>query len=223
MASNMEKEQLRKLITVNSFHGSDNFYFKNPPKIGTVNGIDAYCTFFYSHYDEYFVFAIAWEGEGNTFHYLQEKDMLPLHEFHFKNLSEDGKNFFPDVYNVDINQNYWKLILASTEEQDNIDYNAKYTKLYDRQRELQYEFQTLRDSKDGYDRYDEKTYIEEFPKRLGLIEYDLLTDRYVNLKPDVKKEEEYQIKLSYTKEEILKEMFREKKSNDNIMRILKGL
>ncbi len=229
MASNIEKEQLRKLITVNTFNGSDSFYFKNPPKVGTVNGIDAYCTFFYSHYDEYFVFAIAWEGTENTFHYLQEKDMLPLHEFHFRNLTDDGKDFFPDVDNVDINTNYWKLILASTKEQENINYNDKYTKLYDRQRQLQYYFQNRKDILNDkyevviYNRYDKKTYIEEFPQRLELIEYDLLTNRYVNLKPDVKKEEEYAIKLEYTKEEILKECVREKKMSDAMMRLLKGL
>ncbi len=218
----MAKDELRKLITVFTFKGSDKFYFKNPPKVGTVNGKDAYCVFYYSHHDEYFVFAIAWEGTGFDFHYLNEHEMTPTHDFHFQTLNESGK-FVPAVHVVDMLPSYWELILASTQEQENIDYNEKYTKLYDRQRELQYKFQRLRDGENGYNRYDEKTYIEEFPQRLELNEYDLLHDRYVNLKPKVKKEEELEAKKLYTKEEILKDMVHEKEMNDRMMEILNSL
>lgn len=213
------KNALRNLITVNTSKGSDKFYFKNPAKVGTVNGVDAYCVFYYSHYDEYMVYAIAWKGGKYSFHYLQESDMLPTYEFHFRTLNDSGQ-FIPAIDIVDIDSNYLDVIYNATQEEENISYNTKYSALYDRQRHLQYNFQKLRHGVNGYNRYDEETYLSEFPKRLELSEYKLLHERYVNLKPNVKAEEELELQKSYTREQILSEMIKDKKSNDMMMSLL---
>jgi predicted NodU family carbamoyl transferase len=216
------KELLRNLITVNTFKGSDKFYFKNAPVVGTVNGKEAYCVFYYSHYDEYMVYALAWKGDGFDFHYLNENEMTPTHEFHFQTLDDSGK-FVPATDIINILPNYLEVIYNATQEQENIEYNAKFTALYDRQRKLQYYFKNVREEVEGYNPYDEATYLDEYPMRLELNEYHLLHERYVNLKPDLKREAELAKHKSYTKEQILSEMAKDKKQSESMRRILDGL
>lgn len=216
------KQLLRNLITVKTSKGSDNFYFKNPALVGTVNGKDAYCVFYYSHYDEYMVYALAWEGDGFDFHYLNEKEMTSTHDFHFRTLDKSGK-FVPAIDVIDIKPDYLELIYKATQEQENIEYTKMFSELYDTNRELQYKLQRLRDGKNGYSQYDDETYLDEFPKRLILKEYHLLSERYVNLKPNLKEEEELVAKKAYTREQILSQRDKDKKTDDAVMRILKQL
>ncbi len=186
-------EKLTALVTVNTFKGSDKFHFKNAVEVGTVDGYPVYVTFYYSHYNEYLVFSLAWTG-GNAeykFSYLNHHDMLPNHK-HREHV-------------FDIKENYLELIYNATQQPENIEFSKYYASAYDRNREITYIFRQ-KDDDETYNRFDPETYVKDYPLRLEISEFMLLHDRYVNLKPDVKREEELKNNKSATKEEILSKL-----------------
>ncbi len=212
------KKQLRSLITVNTFDGSDNFYFKNPAKVGTVDGKDAYCVFYYSHYDEYMVFAIAWVDEGFNFHYLNENDMKPTYEHKFRTLNVENE-FVKATDIINIVPNYMELIFDATQKIENIEHNIYYRNLYNRERDLQYYLNEKREEV-GYNQYEDSTYLEEYSMRLDITEYSLLNERYVNLQPDIEREKMLAEKRAFTKEQILSQREADKKISTSMNDIL---
>jgi hypothetical protein len=219
----MNKEKLESIITHNTFKGSDKFYFKNPPVVGTVNGFDAKVVFYYSHYKEYLVFAIAWVNpkQKYAFHYLADYNMLPIHLYDYQTLADSGE-FVPAQDVVDIVPNYMELVWDATKEKDNIKHNKYYGNLYDEEHKLQYYFQKQYEDK-NIDRYSPEIYIKNFKKRLKCNEYDLLLSRYINLKPYLKGEKEFKKRKKFTKKQILKDLEDSKKKNELMVDILKNI
>ena len=204
-------QKLKSLITVNTYKGSDKFYFKNPPNVGKINGYDIYVTFYYSHYDEYLVFSMAWRGNGKyDFHYFTEDDMKEKkHKFRTLN---NGK-FVPAEDEIDIKPNYLELIYNATQDPENIEFNKYFQKLYDDNRNIMHYFNSKRKEK-NYNNFDPETWLKEFPKSLLVTEYSLMHNRYVNLKPNIREEEELEKHKSMSREECLKYMEEQKKISD---------